>query len=70
MPKFFIVGQIKTEYTFNVELEAKDFDEAEDIAIARAKGLAPGLITIHKDSADIVVDSLSISQEEDDEKTI
>jgi len=62
MPKFFVVGQIRTDHTFNVEVDAKDFDEAETIAIARAKGLSDGLVTIHRDSGDIIIDNISITE--------
>jgi len=65
MPKYFIVGDVVKRYTFNVTVEADDFEEAENIAVARARGMIDGLITIHFDSSDMSVDNLSISEEDE-----
>jgi hypothetical protein len=66
MPKYLVVGDVVKQYTFNASVEAKDFEEAERIAVAMARGKADGLITIHFDSADISVDNIFISENEED----
>ena len=62
MPKFLVIGDMHIVRVINVEVEAKDFAEAEERAVKMAKGQIGGLITMHQDSSDITVKNISVSQ--------
>lgn len=62
MPKFLVVGDIFIRRTFNVEVDADNFDEAETLAIARVRGNGEGVVTMFHTPDEMEIDNISITQ--------
>jgi hypothetical protein len=70
MSKFFVIGDIFIRRTFNIEVEAEDFGEAEDIAIDIVTDKKDGNFVMHHSSDDIKIDNISIEQKISNKKKI